>query len=374
MGINGIYGRVVPQGLRQAVAARFERLPEQSRDGASYDLIRATVNLTTAAILISIATSMKLPLSTTYVCFMVSMGSSLADRAWGRESAVYRISGVLTVVSGWFITGLGALAIAFGVGLALFYGGNIAIVAVTLLCGWMLFRSNRRKNRQAAEKNLQAADPQNMDEAVRATLDDVARTMRQTTKIYYRTLIAVFRENRKALKEVVQQSEELYEASRERKYGLMAMLSRMKENEMNTAQYYVQVVDYMGEIAKALLHITRPCFEHIDNNHEGLSNEQVEDLMHINDEVETIFARMNTMLQHNDYADFDAIVELRDELFESISEAIANQLRRIRTRKTSTKANILYLNILSETKTIVLQSRNLVKSQRYFLEHKTRQK
>lgn len=374
MGINGIYGRVVPQGLRQAVAARFERLPEQSRDGASYDLIRATVNLTTAAILISIATSMKLPLSTTYVCFMVSMGSSLADRAWGRESAVYRISGVLTVVSGWFITGLGALAIAFGVGLALFYGGNIAIVAVTLLCGWMLFRSNRRKNRQAAEKNLQAADPQNMDEAVRATLDDVARTMRQTTKIYYRTLIAVFRENRKALKEVVQQSEELYEASRERKYGLMAMLARMKENEMNMAQYYVQVVDYMGEIAKALLHITRPCFEHIDNNHEGLSNEQVEDLMHINDEVETIFARMNTMLQHNDYADFDAIVELRDELFESISEAIANQLRRIRTRKTSTKTNILYLNILSETKTIVLQSRNLVKSQRYFLEHKTRQK
>ena len=356
MGINGIY------------------LPEQSRDGASYDLIRATVNLTTAAILISIATSMKLPLSTTYVCFMVSMGSSLADRAWGRESAVYRISGVLTVVSGWFITGLGALAIAFGVGLALFYGGNIAIVAVTLLCGWMLFRSNRRKNRQAAEKSLQAADPQNMDEAVRATLDDVARTMRQTTKIYYRTLIAVFRENRKALKEVVQQSEELYEASRERKYGLMAMLARMKENEMNMAQYYVQVVDYMGEIAKALLHITRPCFEHIDNNHEGLSNEQVEDLMHINDEVETIFARMNTMLQHNDYADFDAIVELRDELFESISEAIANQLRRIRTRKTSTKANILYLNILSETKTIVLQSRNLVKSQRYFLEHKTRQK
>lgn len=374
MGINGIYARVVPQGLRQTVAARFERLPEQSRDGASYDLIRATVNLTTAAILISIATSMKLPLSTTYVCFMVSMGSSLADRAWGRESAVYRISGVLTVVSGWFITGLGALAIAFGVGLALFYGGNFAIVAVTLLCGWMLFRSNRRKNRQAAEKSLQAADPQNMDEAVRATLDDVARTMRQTTKIYYRTLIAVFRENRKALKEVVQQSEELYEASRERKYGLMAMLARMKENEMNMAQYYVQVVDYMGEIAKALLHITRPCFEHIDNNHEGLSNEQVEDLMHINDEVETIFARMNTMLQHNDYADFDAIVELRDELFESISEAIANQLRRIRTRKTSTKANILYLNILSETKTIVLQSRNLVKSQRYFLEHKTRQK
>lgn len=153
----------------------------------------------------------------------------------------------------------------------------------------------------------------------------------------------------------------------------MHMLSHMKESEVNTAQYYVQVVDYMGEIAQALLHITRPCFEHIDNNHEGLSNEQVEELMKINDEVETIFSRMNAMLKSNDYADFDTIIELRDELFESISGAIANQLCHIRTRKTSTKANMLYLNILGETKTIVLQSLNLVKSQRYFLEHKTRQ-
>lgn len=371
--LHNVYEKSVPQRLRDSIASRFERLPEESREGASYDLIRATVNLTTAAILISIATSMKLPLSTTYVCFMVSMGSSLADRAWGRESAVYRISGVMTVVSGWFVTGLGALVIAFGVALALFYGGNAAIVAVTLLCGWMLFRSNRRKNRRAVEQNPDTTDPQNVDEAVRTTLDDVAQTMRQTTKIYYRTLIALFRENRKALKEVVQQSEELYATSRERKYGLMPMLSHMKENEMNTAQYYVQVVDYLSEIAKALLHITRPSFEHIDNNHEGLSNEQVEDLMHINDEVETIFARMNTMLQHNDFAELEATAGLRDELFETISEAIANQLRRIRTGKTSTKTNMLYLTILSETKTIVLQSRNLVKAQRYFLERKKQQ-
>lgn len=108
------------------------------------------MNLTTASILISIATSLKLPLSTTYVCFMVSMGSSLADRAWGRESAVYRITGVLTVVSGWFVTGFGAFTIAFLVGLTLMYGGNAAVLIVSALCGWMLVRSNRRKNKAAA--------------------------------------------------------------------------------------------------------------------------------------------------------------------------------------------------------------------------------
>ncbi len=373
MNIHNAYERIVPDAVRTWVAGRFEQLSEDEREGGSYDLIRATVNLTTSAILISVATSMKLPLSTTYVCFMVSMGSSLADRAWGRESAVYRISGVMTVVSGWFITGFGAMLIAFCVGLALCYGGNAAIIVVSLLCGWMLVRSNMRKNREAADVHEQHEDPETVADAVRYTIDDVASTMRRITKIYDRVLIAVSRENRKALKEVVQQGEELYEASRERKYNIMPMLMRMKENELNTAQYYVQVVDYMNEIAKALLHITRPCFQHIDNNHEGFSEEQVEDLMKINDDVEEIFSRINVMLQRNDFGDLDLILELRDELFGSIADAMASQLRRIRDKTTSTKTNMLFLAILSETKTIVLQSRNLVKSQRYFLQHQTRQ-
>lgn len=112
--------------------------------------IRATVNLTTSAMLIAIATSLKLPLSTTYVCFMVAMGSSLADRAWGRESAVYRISGVMTVIAGWFITALGGFLIAFAVGLALIYGGTIAFIIVTVLCGYMLIHSNFIKKSKAS--------------------------------------------------------------------------------------------------------------------------------------------------------------------------------------------------------------------------------
>ena len=118
-------------------------------------------------------------------------------------------------------------------------------------------------------------------------------------------------------------------------------------------------------------HVTRPCFDHIDNNHEGMTREQIEDLMKINDEVETIFTRINVMLRNNDFADIDLILELRDELFESIADAIKRQLKRIKNKQSSTKASLLYLTILNETKTMVLQARNLVKSQRYFLEHKT---
>lgn len=146
---------------------------------------------------------------------------------------------------------------------------------------------------------------------------------------------------------------------------------RLQDNEIDSGHYYVQVVDYMNEITKSLLHVTRPCFDHIDNNHEGMTREQIEDLMKINDEVETIFTRINVMLRNNDFADIDLILELRDELFESIADAIKRQLKRIKNKQSSTKASLLYLTILNETKTMVLQARNLVKSQRYFLEHKT---
>ena len=149
------------------------------------------------------------------------------------------------------------------------------------------------------------------------------------------------------------------------------VLLRLQDNEIDSGHYYVQVVDYMNEITKSLLHVTRPCFDHIDNNHEGMTREQIEDLMKINDEVETIFTRINVMLRNNDFADIDLILELRDELFESIADAIKRQLKRIKNKQSSTKASLLYLTILNETKTMVLQARNLVKSQRYFLEHKT---
>ena len=112
-------------------------------------------------------------------------------------------------------------------------------------------------------------------------------------------------------------------------------------------------------------------FDHIDNNHEGLSKEQIVDLMHVNDEVEAIFDKINDMLASNDFSDLDLVLEMRDRLFDTIVGAIKNQLRRINSDPSgSTRASVLYLTILNETKTMVLQARNLLKSQHYFLEQK----
>ena len=368
LGVNNWYERTIPTKMKNGIEQRFAPLTEEERGDAQYDLIRATVNLTTAAALISVATSLKLPLSTTYVTFMVAMGSSLADRAWGRESAVYRITGVMTVVAGWFVTGLGAFLIALVVGLALIYGGTVATIAISILCGYMLIHSNI-KNKKEEKAPAEQLKEVKADNVLQQCIEEVCGTMERITRIYDRTLIAVFKENRKVLREMVKESNDLFYLSRERKYQVLPTLQKLHDSDIDTAHYYVQVVDYLSEATKALVHITRPCFDHIDNNHEGMTKEQIEDLMHINDEVESIYRHINQMLKNNDFKDIDQVLEQRDRLFESIAEAIKRQLKRIKNKETSTRSSMLYLNILNETKTLVLQSRNLLKSQRYFLEH-----
>ena len=366
LNINAGIERVIPQKAREAISRRFE-YEDVEHSGAPYDMIRATVNLTTSALLIALATSLKLPLSTTYVCFMVAMGSSLADRAWGRESAVYRISGVMTVVAGWFITALGGFFIALVVGFILIYGGTPAFIIVTILCGWMLIHSNfRNKGKESAAVRQQIRTNEDIITDLR---DEVCSTMEAATKIYDRTLIAVFKENRKVLRDMVKESNDLFYHSRERKYSLLPTLKKLQGEDVNTAHYYVQVVDYLNEMTKALMHITRPAFEHIDNNHEGMSMEQTRDLMSINDDVESIYRRINQMLREGDFSEIETVLTMRDQLFESIAEAIKSELTRINEARSNTKASMLYLTILTETKNMVLQSRNLLKSQQYFLKH-----
>ena len=367
LNINTGIERMIPERVRTAISRRFE-YEDIEHSGAPYDMIRATVNLTTSALLIALATSLKLPLSTTYVSFMVAMGSSLADRAWGRESAVYRISGVMTVVAGWFVTALGGFLIAFVVGLALIYGGIPAFVIVTLLCGYMLVHSNFSKKGKTQTESRHRAESN--EDIIADLRDEVCSTMESATRIYDRTLIAVFKENRKVLRDMVKESNDLFYQSRERKYSLMPTLRRLQGSDVNTAHYYVQVVDYLNEMTKALMHITRPAFEHIDNNHEGLSMEQTRDLMSINDDVETIYRRINQMLREGDFSEIEEVLSLRDQLFESIAEAIKSELTRINASRSNTKASMLYLTILNETKNMVLQSRNLLKSQQYFLKHR----
>lgn len=373
---NKAVEKAIPRSVLRFLDRRFLPLrptEEEARHKAPFDMIRATVNLTVASILISIATQMRIPLSTTYVTFMVAMSTSLADRAWGRESAVYRITGVLTVISGCFVTAIVATALGFGVTLLLMWGGVIAVAAMVVLCIYIFIHSNRVHKKHRETKHIESVHDNKKHtreaaEIVNACIADVSGTMYKATEIYKETIVGIFNEDRRVLRKTVRDSNELFYAARERKYEVMPTLQKLQYHYIEHGYYYVQVVDYMSEMTKALVHITRPSFEHINNHHEGLSKEQVNDLMGINNEVSAIYDHINTMLSTNDFEEIDRVMRMRDQLFEAIDDAIKNQLRRIKSKQSSTKTSMLYLNILNETKNMVLQSRNLLKSQKYFIE------
>ncbi len=364
---NATYNKLMPISAQEWINNRFTPLSEEERGNASYDLIRAAVNLTAASILICLGTSLKLPLSTTYVVFMVAMGSSLADRAWGRDSAVYRITGVLVVISGWFMTAIAGFTISFLVGLFLIWGGWIALTIVSLLCGCALLQQFIFKAKAKKEDSLSIKHDADDADVLYSCTETVCTTMREISDIYNHMLVALFTENRKALKETVQQSEVLYHDANKRKYEIMMTIKKLQDQKIETAHFYVQVVDYITEVTKALLHCTRPAYEHIDNNHKGFTEEQIVDLKLINDEVENIFNVVNEMLTNKDFSRLDDVLVMRDALFEIMAERIKNQIRRIKAGEASTRASALYFNILNETKTMILQSRNLLKSQAHFL-------
>ena len=366
--LNKGYKAVMPQKIQDKLNSRFD--PDENGDKTvSYDLVRAVVNLSAAASLICLGTSLKLPLSTTYVIFMVSMGSSLADRAWGRDSAVYRITGVMVVVTGWFVTAIAGITLSFLCGLLLMWGGWIALAALALLCGYILCRNlifGKHKKEEQPSAELISEKTQNEDVLYSCT-HEVCVTMERVSGIYNHMLVALFTENRHLLKETMVESEQIYQQANQRKHHVMATLKKLQDQNVETSHFYIQVVDYLTEVSKALLHCTRPAYEHIDNHHKGFTKEQIMDLKEVNDGVDAIFNKISTMLRDKDFSDLDEVLHMRDDLFTVIAGAIKNQVRRLKEEKMSTKASVLYLNILNETKTMVLQARNLIKSQGYFL-------
>ena len=367
--LNDVFKMVVPKKVLDKLNTRF--IPDNSVDtsNVSYDFIRAVVNLTAASSLICLGTSLKLPLSTTYVIFMVSMGSSLADRAWGRDSAVYRITGVMVVIMGWFITALAGVTISFVMVLFLVWGGWIALALMVLLCGYILCHSLifKKKEKEETALTTDVKEVKHDTDVLYSCTQEVCNTMEQISSIYNHMLVALFTENRRLLKETKTESEQLYRQANERKHQVFKTLKKLEDMNIETGHFHIQVVDYLTEVTKALLHCTRPAFEHIDNHHKGFTKEQIYDLKLVNDGVDNIFNKINSMLREKDFSDLNDVLVMRDNLFGVIAEAIKHQIRRLKEEQSSTKASILYLNILTETKTMVLQSRNLIKSQGYFL-------
>jgi Na+/phosphate symporter len=312
---------------------------------------------------------MKLTLSTTYVTFMVAMSTALADRAWGRESAVYRITGVLTIISSWFLTAVVAFSSAAIVALLLMWGGKIALAGLLLLCVFMLVQSSllhkRREKRQPAETDVVVVKKGSIVEQCN---QDVYSVFEQVSRIYTQTLKHLATEDVKKLKKLYKEARELYELEKNRKsFEMVPVLVKLQDDAVDTGHYYVQVLDYLCEVSKSLLFITKSSFDYIDNNHKGLSKEQVADLEKLDKEVSDVYKSIAKMLRTADFSDFEKTLAKRDAIFDLFVENIKSQIKRVKDNESSIRNSILYLDIVNETKSMLLQTRNMMRTQRLFL-------
>ncbi len=365
---NKGFVRVTPRPVLAWINKRFEPVEAVEDEKIAFDLIRATVNLSCAAILIAMATSLKLPLSTTYVTFMVAMGSSLADRAWGRDSAVYRITGVLTVISGWFLTAFVAFTVAFIVAMLLMYGGEVAIYGMAVLCVYILIQSRiafaRKQKKQKAQEVVVEGDATH-GSITEETNKAIGQAMETISTIYDCTIDGIYNEDIKALKKSMKTANALREEVKERRTSLHSTICALQEREIGTGHYYVQVVDYLNEVAKSLLFITRPAYEYINNNHKGFSDMQIEDLKVISTKARELFIAKADILRSGHTA---AITdEKREEFFQILDAAIKRQIERVIADQAGSRSSMLYLTIINETKSMVLHTANLFKAHRCFI-------
>lgn len=358
--------RLTPAPVARLVGSRFTPLSEaeRGRDGAAFDRIRATVNLTVSALLISFATSLKLPLSTTYVTFMVAMGSSLADRAWGRESAVYRITGVLTVIGGWFLTGLGACTGAFITAAVMMSGGIYGIAIMLLLAAIVLVKSALLHRNKGAhcDQVLRLDDP----ELLRGIGITAAERLSDALEIYRLTVDALIREQRDVLKEQRRRARQYVRVQADEKDDcILPTLHGLAPGLAEQGQILYQLNETGSRVADSLLTIVKACYRHIDNNHTGLSTVQAQELVAMSDKVADFFPAVFQMLRSGDYSGMNAAMAQAGDLRQDLANAISRHLVRAAGDDESGMRNgILYLSLLNETRTMVRQAFSLLQEQK----------
>jgi phosphate/sulfate permease len=363
--ISNFFSRITPKKFRDFKATRFDSEEANKRNSErkmAFDLIRASVNLVVASILIAIGTSLKLPLSTTYVTFMVAMGTSLADGAWGRESAVYRITGVVTVIGGWFFTAFIAFTASFLMATIIFYGKFPVIVVLVALSIFIIYRTQiahkNRVNKDEKRESLQVTMAQQVLDSCKT---EVRGAVVQVSKLLFLTYVNFAKEKLKELKSIRKQSKKLNKAIKQIKTDLPETLKKFDEHQIMSGHYYVQVIDHLKETSNSLYHIVAPAYKHIDNNH-PLDHEQSAELKNFNEEMNEFFNYVLSIIHNNDLFKEDELTKRRDELIDTINKIIRNRIKILKKKQKGTKVSITYIDMLTETKNLALHTVELVKS------------
>lgn len=368
--------RVIPTKTSRFISDRFQKLPAlaltpKNVDKPAFDYVRASVNLMVASVLISVATSYKLPLSTTYVTFMVAMGTSLADRAWGTESAVYRIAGVLNVIGGWFFTAFSAFTAAAVFALIIYFGGFYAVIALVVLSIVLITRSfimhKRSQSIQKETDELQKAESNTIQGIIEESSDTVATVFKRAKQMYSNTLEGLITQDLSSLKSGRKAAKKLGIEIDGLRNNIYFFIKNLDEKSMGASKFYINVLGHLLDVSQSLEFISRSSTDHINNNHKSLKFTQIKDLKEIMHKIHDIFDRSQDIFKTKEFGKLAQIIQEKRELLQLIDNKIEKQVKRTKDTDESPKNATLYFGLLLETRD--LMNVTIQVAEQYYTEH-----
>ncbi len=361
---------LLPESWNKKIDERFKKPKfikaiDKEEGLPAFDMVRAAVNLMVASILISIATSMKLPLSTTYVTFMVAMGTSLADRAWGRESAVYRVAGVLNVIGGWFFTAFSAF-IAAGVMAYLIYIGEAPMIAVLLLITILILVRNyishkKKSNGSNTNSGLKKTESKTVQGIIQESADHISNVVSRTNKIYSNMLAGLAKEDLSKLKKSRKGVEKLNAEVDELRDDIFYFIKNLDETSVRGSNFYIIILGYLQDVAQSLDFLAKASYKHINNNHKALRFNQIKDLQDIDNSFGSLLNEIETIFNNREFEKLGDIINRKQKAQNDLAVKIASQITRTRTEEyDSPKNTALHFSLLLETKDLVAAIMNLI--------------
>ncbi|QIE60903.1 inorganic phosphate transporter [Rasiella rasia] len=361
---------LLPESTKGKLESRFKKTEikvlnkDQNANAPAFDMIRASVNLMVAGILISIATTMKLPLSTTYVTFMVAMGTSLADKAWGRESAVYRVAGVLNVIGGWFMTAIGALIAAGTVVFLINWNKEVMIPILLLLTAILLLRNylshKKKANISLDPSKLKKNESSTVQGIISESAENITNVISRTNKIYTIVLKGLAKEDSSALKKGRKQVDKLDAEIEELRDNIFYLIKNLDETSVRGSNFYITILAFLTDISQSLDFIAKRSYKHISNNHKKLKFSQTKDLQEIDQTLSSVLEEIEEIFNSRKFERISFVLTRKPELEAMLSEKIQKQIDRTRSEESSPKNTTLYFNILLETKDLTTGIMNLM--------------
>ena len=367
--ISSAITSIVPQTLQDKIDFSFRKdevhlTKDQSIDAPAFDMIRASVNLMVAGILISIATNRGLPLSTTYVTFMVAMGTSFADRAWGRESAVYRVAGVLNVIGGWFGTALGAFTAAGIVVFLINWNPEVMTPILLLVTGVLLVRNylshKKTSNKTADEDSLKETGSKSVQGVIHESAVNISNVVKRGNLIYTNAVKGLAKQDLKLLKKNKKQVDKLSSEVDDLRDNIFYFIKNLDETSLRASNFYINILGYLQDMTQSLEYISKVSHKHINNNHKNLKFSQIKELKEVDDVLETLFNDTKAAFDSRSFEQIGAIINRKKEMFDLVTSKIVKQVARTRTEESSPKNTTLYFSLLLETKDLLTATMNLL--------------